>query len=64
MFGTYVNLFKVSYEDAESTLQLELCDLQFTFEYKSKFRGGDLLNFYKCLYKSVCYNLQQKACLM
>jgi hypothetical protein len=61
LIRTFANPFEVSYEDAKTTLQLELTDLHCSDGLRSKFKKDDLLNFYKCLPKHKCPNLQQKA---
>jgi hypothetical protein len=51
LFRTFANPCDASYEDAEPTLQLKLIDPHCSGELRSKFKEGDLLNFYKYLPK-------------
>jgi len=60
LFRTFADPFEASYEEAEPTLQLELINLHYSDELRSKFKKGDLLNFYKYLPKNRYLDLQQK----
>lgn len=61
LFSTFANPFEASPENAESKLQLELIDIQCNEELKSKFKEGDLMNFYRCLPKDDFPNLLENA---
>jgi hypothetical protein len=50
LFKRFANPSEVSYEDAEPASQLGLIDLRCSDELRSKFKEGDMLNFYKVFF--------------
>jgi hypothetical protein len=63
MFRTFSDPFSIAPEEVDPDLQLELIDLQSSDPLQSKFREGNILNFYKCLPKDRYPNLRNKAAL-
>lgn len=58
----FADPFEASYEDTKTTLWLELIDLHCSDDLKSKFKEGDLLNFYKCLPKDISESVAEGSC--